>query len=69
VACSPPHTHDPLPKMGGERVEVQIQAVAGEDREAPWRQPPSEVVDHRMRGSLGPRAGYPLGDAAPGSAC
>ena len=66
LARPSPDTLDPLPKMGRQSIEVQIQAVAGEDREAVRGQPLMQLVDHRMGGDLVPRTGYPLGDVARG---
>jgi len=58
-----PHAGDPLPDVGRQGRKVQIQAVAGERRNAAGRQPPAEIVDDGVGGGLGARAGYPLGDA------
>jgi len=45
LACSPPSTRDPLPKLRTRRVEVQIQAVATQERQASRGEAPLEVVD------------------------
>jgi hypothetical protein len=58
-----PTTHWLLRRQG---VEILIQAVTREHREAEGGQPRMQLVDHRVSGLLAPCAGYPLGDAAPG---
>jgi len=45
----------PLSKMGGQGIEVQIQAITGEEREAARSQDLSQGVDDSMRQVL--RAG------------
>ena len=52
-----PLTHDPsatthlkpVSKMGRQRIEVHVQAIAGEERQAARSQAPSEGVDELMR--------------------
>jgi hypothetical protein len=43
-----PHSRDPLPKMGRERIKVQVQAVAGEHRGAARGQPLVQGMHCRM---------------------
>jgi hypothetical protein len=48
--------------MGRQRIKVEVQTVAGEDGETTARQPPRQLVDHRMGGGLGSRAQLQYGD-------
>ena len=51
LACFPPSTTscEPLSKMGREGIEVQIQAITGEERQTARGQDLSQGVDDRMR--------------------
>jgi len=46
----------PLPEMGRQGLEIEVQSVAREHGEAAARQPPMQLVNHRMGGGLGSRA-------------
>jgi hypothetical protein len=53
----------PVSKMSRQRIEVQVQAIAGEKGEAAWGQDLSKRVDEQMGHVL--RAGTHLEDLSP----
>jgi len=55
-----------VPKVGRQCVEIQVQPIAGKDRDALRGERLAERVNCRVGSVLRPWAGYPLGDAAPG---
>ena len=44
---------DPLAEMRGQGVEIVVEAITGEDRDAAGGQPLPQIVDDRMRSILG----------------
>src|SRR5262249_38757343 len=54
--------HDPITKMGGECVEIEIETIAGERRDAARRETPVEIVDQCMCRILRARTQMQHGD-------
>jgi hypothetical protein len=55
-ACAVTNDADPLTEVGRQRVEVQVQPITGENRQAARGKPETQVMDDGMRCHLGPRA-------------
>ncbi len=51
-----PNGLDPLPKMGGQRVEIGVDPIAGEDWQTPRSQEGLQTVDQQVRHVVGARA-------------
>jgi hypothetical protein len=56
LARWPAHTRDPLTKVGGQCVEVEVQGVAASHGDALRRKMLAQIVDKAMRRVLGPCA-------------
>jgi hypothetical protein len=56
LACAPADAANPLTKVSCQRIEVQVQAIAREDRKTLRSQPRTELVDDAMRRVLCPCA-------------
>jgi len=56
------HIGDPLTEMSGEGIEVEVEAIAGEDGETAWSQDERQRMDDGMRHSSSAWADQQRGD-------